>query len=138
MYKQADTLTIPDPIEQGVFNADPNALAKFRKIAVNVGVLEDNTVCLESTNRAHFVAQSKQIKLGMQATDAKDFVTLDQVVHEEQKLVEYISTDEIPESKTAKYINEGRLFFCPNPKTTQSGNFTIQNSAPPSLISEEK
>jgi hypothetical protein len=59
-------------------------------------------------------------------------------VHEEQKLVEYISTDEIPESKTAKYISEDRLFFCPNPKTTQSGNFTIQNSAPPSLISEEK
>ena len=56
MYKQADTLTIPDPIEQGVFNADPNALAKFRKVAVNVAVLEDNTVCLESTNRAHFVA----------------------------------------------------------------------------------
>lgn len=56
MYKQADTLTIPDPIEQGVFNADPDALAKFRKIAVNVGVLEDNTVCLDSENRAHFVA----------------------------------------------------------------------------------
>ena len=53
-------------------------------------------------------------------------------------MVEYVSTDQVTETKTAKYINEGRLFFCPNPKTTQSGNFTIQNSAPPSLISEEK
>ena len=40
-------------------------------------------------------------------------------------MVEYVSTDEVTETKTAKYINEDRLFFCPNPKTTQSGNFTV-------------
>jgi len=65
-------------------------------------------------------------------------VTLDQVVHQESALLEWVTTDQIPESKTGKYVDEGRIFMCANPKTTQTGNFTIQGTNPPSLISEEK
>lgn len=138
IYKNSDILVRPDPIEPGQFLPDDNKLSDYQQQAMNLKSVQQVALCLEAIDRAFWTASTKQIKNGEQATDAKDFVTLDQVVHEEQKLVEYISTDEIPESKTAKYISEDRLFFCPNPKTTQSGNFTIQNSAPPSLISEEK
>jgi hypothetical protein len=44
------------------------------------------------------VAQGKQIKFGKQATDDKDFVTLDQVVHEEIKEIEWLETT-IPADK---------------------------------------
>lgn len=42
-------------------------------------------ICLEDSKREHYDSDAKQIKNGKQATDPKDYVTLDQVVHEEQK-----------------------------------------------------
>lgn len=35
--------------------------------------------------------------MGAQATDPKDFVTLDQVVHQEEGVVEYVNTDPVSE-----------------------------------------
>ena len=44
---------------------------------MNLRRVQEVSVSLETEERKHFVAQSKQIKLGAQATDPKDFVTLD-------------------------------------------------------------
>ena len=44
---------------------------------MNLKRVQEVSVSLETEERKHFVAQSKQIKNGAQATDPKDFVTLD-------------------------------------------------------------
>ena len=45
--------------------------------------MEDNAVTLNTVNRNAYDSRTRQIKNGMQATDAKDYVTLDQVVAQE-------------------------------------------------------
>jgi hypothetical protein len=80
-------------------------------------------VCLEDENRAHFIAQSKQIKEGKQATDDKDFVTLDQVVHEEVKDIYWLEVG-APEEKKSKYVYEDeRVVMVSNPKEPVLGQF---------------
>ena len=77
-------------------------------------------VALEETKREAFDSQSKQIKSGKQATDPKDYVTLDQVVHEESKDLFWLEVT-IPPEKQSKYINENRILMCADPKSGTLG-----------------
>ena len=77
-------------------------------------------VALEETKREAFDSQSKQIKSGKQATDPKDYVTLDQVVHEESKDLFWLEAT-IPPEKQSKYINENRILMCADPKSGTLG-----------------
>ena len=82
---------------------------------------------METEERKHFVAQSKQIKNGAQATDPKDFVTLDQVVHQEEGKAEWINTDPVSEPQRRDFVFEDdRIVMVSNPKTNiLAGKFAI-------------
>jgi len=95
-------------------------------------------VCLNDVDRSGFIAQFKQIKAGAQATDPKDFVTLDQVVAEEQKDL-YWAEVGVPEEKTSRYIFEDdRVVMVSNPKAPVGGNFFVGSFPSTTLISEDK
>ena len=77
LYTDADVRVLPDELEANVFNVDQSLVTKFESTAMNLKRVQEVSVSLETEERKYFVAQSKQIKNGAQATDPKDFVTLD-------------------------------------------------------------
>ena len=76
-YKNSDILTLPDPLEPNQFLPNPADIEKYKRQAVNVDSIQLNCVTLDRIDRANFDSLAKQIKNGKQATEAKDYVTLD-------------------------------------------------------------
>lgn len=87
VYKDSDVRTVPDPLEQNVFNVDEELIAKYDSQAVNLGALLTNTIALDYETRTKFDARNKKL-IGV-TTEALD----------NQQLAEVIAGNESEETK---------------------------------------